>query len=276
MTNNHTVKGSDIMDDYMFQNVMEDKVNCQVFLDSLFPDKKFKVIDAYPQKRIWPLDIEKPTIMDILAKDDKGVQYNLEMQVKSQPFRDERAEFYSSRLVQKALYKGENYDELRRTYVIFIFASDPFDENLRRYTIKNSVFESKRAHFNGKSAIIYLNSQGTKGKITTDLQDFLNLMEDKPVSNGKAIRQIQETMENVGKTKDWRQRSMSIQYKIDAAKEAGIKQGSEKTRLEDIKKLIRVLRLDGNNDSVILNKSLAFYGDDFSKEELSHIITETK
>ena len=69
---------------------------------------------------------------------------------------------------------------------------------------------------------------------------------------------------------------MSIQYKIDAAKEAGIKQGSEKTRLEDIKKLIRVLRLDGNNDSVILNKSLAFYGDDFSKEELSHIITETK
>lgn len=276
MNDFHKVTGSDIMDDYMFQNVMEDKVNCQVFLDSLFPDKKFKVIDAYPQKRIWPLDIEKPTIMDILAKDDKGVQYNLEMQVKSQPFRDERVEFYSSRLVQKALYKGENYDELRRTYVIFIFASDPFDENLRRYTIKNSVGESKRAHFNGKSAIIYLNSQGTKGKITTDLQDFLNLMEDKPVSNGKAIRQIQETMENVGKTKDWRQRSMSIQYKIDEAKEAGIKQGSEKTRLKYVKKSIKMLRLDGNSEADVLSKLMTFYSDDFSKEELSYIIAETK
>lgn len=75
-------------------------------------------------------------------------------------------------------------------------------------------------------------------------------------------------MEKFENVTEWPQRSVFIQEKIDRA--------IKEVRIENIKKSIKMLRLDGNNDSVILNKSLAFYGDDFSKEELSHIIAETK
>ena len=65
---------------------------------------------------------------------------------------------------------------------------------------------------------------------------------------------------------------MSIQHKIDEAREEGIK----KTRLEYVKKSIKMLRLDGNSEADVLSKLMTFYSDDFSKEELSHIIAETK
>ena len=40
------VTGSDIKDDYMFQNVMMEKENCQVFLNSLFPNKNLRIINV--------------------------------------------------------------------------------------------------------------------------------------------------------------------------------------------------------------------------------------
>jgi predicted transposase/invertase (TIGR01784 family) len=274
---------SDIMDDYMFQNVMEQPANCQMFLQSVFPKRKLVLVKVKSQDRVNPTDFAKTTIMDIWAKDDRGRLYDIEMQVAAQRGRDARAEFYAARLIGQTLHKGENYQQSRRSCVIFIFPFDPFHDQRRKYTIKNQVVETRQAHFQGKSEIIYLNSKGTKGTVSADLQDFFGLMNGHEVPEHHFIKQIQDSMAEVGQTTKWEARSMALQYRIAEAERKAAANAAAKAKEEttakvttsSIKKSIKLARRLGANDQTILKNLSELYAGEVSEAELKALIEET-
>jgi predicted transposase/invertase (TIGR01784 family) len=61
---------------------------------------------------------DKLSILDVKAVDEKGIWYNIEMQITDQDYYDKRALYYWARLYTGQLESGINYDKLEKTIVI--------------------------------------------------------------------------------------------------------------------------------------------------------------
>ena len=73
---------------------------------------------------------DKKYILDIYAQDNEGSYYNIELQVARQDFFLERMMSYGGRMVGNQLDRGEEYEELKSSFVISIvdfimFPNDP-------------------------------------------------------------------------------------------------------------------------------------------------------
>lgn len=71
---------------------------------------------------------DKMSILDIKAVDEKGIWYDIEMQLSEQIFYEKRAFYYWAKVYSDQLEGGYNYDELRKTISINILDFDYVDE----------------------------------------------------------------------------------------------------------------------------------------------------
>lgn len=74
---------------------------------------------------------------DIIFEDSDEI-INVEMQnaKQSQDLLPKRAAYYTTKINEKALRKGEDYTQKRNTYVIFLCDFDPFNNGDYRYTAR--------------------------------------------------------------------------------------------------------------------------------------------
>ncbi len=94
--------------------------------------------------------------LDIVAKEKTGVVHNVEVQRSREGASPRRARFHSSTLDVRMLTAGQEFNELKDSYVIFITEEDYFHENLPVYTIRRNIDETKHPFTDG-SHIIYVN-----------------------------------------------------------------------------------------------------------------------
>lgn len=94
--------------------------------------------------------------LDILAKDSTGRHYNIEVQNKPDGAHVRRARFNSSMMDSRMLKEGQEFSELRDSYMVFITHTDIFGHGIPIYTV-NRYFEEIDAPFNDGSHIVYVN-----------------------------------------------------------------------------------------------------------------------
>ena len=97
------------------------------------------------------------TQLDILAEDENGTQFNVEIQRSDEGASVQRARFYCGALDMHFLDTGEKYEALPDAYVIFITESDVFKEGRPIYNVERSINESGKAFGDG-SHIVYVNA----------------------------------------------------------------------------------------------------------------------
>ncbi len=97
------------------------------------------------------------TQLDILAEDEHGTQFNVEIQRSDEGASVQRARFYCGALDMHFLDTGEKYEALPDAYVIFITESDVFKEGRPIYNVERSINESGKAFGDG-SHIVYVNA----------------------------------------------------------------------------------------------------------------------
>ena len=95
--------------------------------------------------------------LDILAEDENGAQFNVEIQRSDEGASVQRARFYCGALDMHFLDTGEKYEALPDAYVIFITESDVFKEGRPIYNVERSINESGKAFGDG-SHIVYVNA----------------------------------------------------------------------------------------------------------------------
>lgn len=78
---------------------------------------------------------DKLSILDIEATDEKGRQYNIEMQVTDEVYYNQRALYYWSRLYSSQLVERDEYDELKKTISINILNFDYFIDEVDYHNI---------------------------------------------------------------------------------------------------------------------------------------------
>ena len=122
-------------DDLYFKYIFGNPENKSILLDLvnsiLYPDEgKERICDLdFVDRELDPeLSDGKQYRLDLLAKTSNGVQLNIEVQTKKQPFLAKRIMCYWARLYSSQRLKGHNYDKLCPTYNIviqnFVFFKD--------------------------------------------------------------------------------------------------------------------------------------------------------
>ena len=98
---------------------------------------------------------DKLSILDIKATDEKGRQYNIEMQITDQVYYNQRALYYWSRLYTGQLQEGSNFDNLKKAISINVLNFDYFDAEPNYHNVfkvlhvesHKSYFEDLELHF---------------------------------------------------------------------------------------------------------------------------------
>ena len=135
--------------------------------------------------------------LDIVAVDDKGVQFDVEVQRNTKGSHIKRARYHQSMIDSRLLRKKQEFKSIKDTYVIFICQHDKFKANKPIYHVDKTVRETGEA-FDDGAHIIYVNGK-YRGK-----DDFGKLAHDfnckkadniyfKPLADG--VRHFKETEE---------------------------------------------------------------------------------
>ena len=119
--------------------------------------------------------------LDLLAKDENGRFFNVEVQTDSSGAPPQRARYYSDAVDTGHFPKGEDYNNLFDTYVIFITKEDVLGKGLPIYHVKRTIDETGDS-FNDGSYIIYVN-----GELTNDNTALGRLVHDFSCLHSKDI-----------------------------------------------------------------------------------------
>ena len=162
-----------LMDDDFMSVVFDNNIEAtQLVLDIILSDKKFTVKSVTSQQEYK--SIEGRTIkLDIYAEDENGIPFDVEIQRADKGAVPKRARFHSSMLDTRLLAKGDDFSELKDTYVIFITENDVLKKGLPIYRIERTVKETGELFGDG-AHIMYVNGKydGTDdiGKLMHDFR----------------------------------------------------------------------------------------------------------
>ena len=129
----------------------------QRMLRVILKNDKIKVADVRIQSFIQNL-YGHSAQLDILAQDENGAYFNVEVQRSDEGASTRRARFYSSVLDTHFLQSSHEYKELPDSYVIFITENDVLQKSLPLCSFERKCDEDNMAFGDG-SHIIYVNSK---------------------------------------------------------------------------------------------------------------------
>ena len=147
-----------LMDDIFMNKVFEnDTERTALLLRIILNNDKIKVVKAVTQQKLKNLsghDLQ----LDILAQEENGKLFNVEVQNHSSGAAARRARYHLSLLDAHSLPKGEVYQKLPDNYVIFITQYDVLKGGLPIYHINRRI-EENNVDFADGSHIIYVNNK---------------------------------------------------------------------------------------------------------------------
>ena len=247
----------------MFAKVMSNKEICKPVLEQILNIKIRDIEYLDYEETIQIAPGSKSIRLDIYVEDDKNTVFNLEMQTTNYEELPKRSRYYQDIIDLKLIEKGQSYDILKTSYVIFICTFDFFEKNRSIYEFENICVDDSDIKLNDGTHKIFLNTKGNRDGISEELQMLLDYFDGREPESQLA-KDIDRKVFEARNNKQWRREYMSYQmelnqqYKNGRAEgieqgmkqgiEQGMKQGIEQGKkqgvqqaTEDINKLIKVL-----------------------------------
>lgn len=130
-----------LKDDFMFGVVMRNPKYCKPFLETILRIKISHIEYPKSQETIDIMADAKSVRLDVYVEDDKNTVYNIEMQTTLKDNLPKRMRYYQGMIDLNILEKGENYKNLKKSFVIFICTFDLFGLGRHVYTFENRCIE---------------------------------------------------------------------------------------------------------------------------------------
>lgn len=144
-----------LMNDAFFDLCMHDNIRgVQKIIQLILGLEDLEITSVVTQKD-FP-GIKRSLRLDVYAVDKKGTLYNIEIQVSNSGANPKRARFHASMLDVHHLDKGEDFDKLPESYVIFITMNDVLGRGQAVYTI-NRYIDGTNERFGDEQHIVYVN-----------------------------------------------------------------------------------------------------------------------
>ena len=232
----------------MFGAVMRNPEICKSILETLLNIQIEKLEYPELQKSISTYYESKGVRLDVYVKDSDKV-FDIEVQNDSAISLPKRMRYYQSMVDMDSLLKGQDYSELKESFIIFICQYDPFTEGLPCYTFKNLCIQDKNLELCDETTKIIFNSTAYDKEKNVDIRKFLKYIRTKvPTSNltDKINNMVEEQKENDKFRTEYLSMNLhdrDITRKAFAEGEAlgiekGISHGAEQKAIETAKKMI--------------------------------------
>ena len=150
------LRGFRLLDDDFLTKCFEgDPKYIQLVLRIVLEMPDLVVVDVRTQVFVENL-LHRSVRLDIVATDSAGRKINVEIQRSDKGAGRKRARYNSSMMDANLLRKGENFDELPDTYVVFITEHDVIGDGQPLYKVERYISGSNKKFEDG-SHIVYVN-----------------------------------------------------------------------------------------------------------------------
>ena len=186
-----------LMDDDFFSEALDGKIEAvEYIINTILERNDIKVKSTKAQVE-YKSATKRSIILDIQAEDANGKVIDIEIQRSDRDSGVKRARFHSSMIDRTLLSKGEDFEDLVDTYVIFITENDKFGKGIPLYHIERRIEEMDYAVFGDGTHIIYVNGEyrNIEHPIGSLMHDF-NCKEAKDIVNpllAEEVRYLKET-----------------------------------------------------------------------------------
>lgn len=189
----------------LFAAALEDPEICQLVLEIILGNKVPKV-KVHAEHSILISSEFRSVRLDIYASDELQVNYNVEAQNENEGNLAKRSRYHQAEMDVSSLKPGDDFNDLKPGYVIFICTFDPFGEGLYRYTFEERCLE-RNIKLGDETRKIFLNTKGKNEKeVPKELIHFLKYVENSTDDYVSGIKDdsIERLHEKVTALKRWR------------------------------------------------------------------------
>ena len=232
-------------DDGMFQAVLHDPEICAELIERLLNIRVSHVEYPELEKQIAPYFSSKGVRLDVYIKGSDKI-IDVEMQSTVKEALGKRLRYYQSMIDIDSLMKGQSYNELKESYILFICKDDPFkDENrkpygLSRYTFKNTCQERNDVNLNDNSLKVVYNASEYEKEEDEKIRNLLHFIcTDEPGKDSFSVR-LSSTVEKLKNDDKFRSTYLAMNlHDFDIKKEA-FEAGARQKAVEDAANLLKL------------------------------------
>ena len=192
------IKNFTLMSDIFMRNVFKQRECLEYVLQVIMEKQDLKVIDQIIQKDYKNLQ-GRSAIMDCVARDSEGKQFDVEIQQDNEGASPKRARYHIGLMDMNTLNPGQDFDELPESYVIFITRDDILGYDFPIYHIDRHIKEADDS-FQDEAHIIYVNSRKQEdtelGRLMHDLH-CKNADEMHSPVLAKRVHELKDTQKGV-------------------------------------------------------------------------------
>ena len=224
-------------DDFMFCKAMQNPDLCKGLIEMILADTIGKIAYISIQHNLKNYEQAKSVRFDVLVQTENGNLYDVEMQVSNEKNIPKRMRFYQAAIDISFLDKGNFYNDLNESFIIFICLFDVIGKNRPVYTFENICIEDKNISLQDGTKKVIINSEAFKNTEDKDLKEFLEYLKTgKP--NNEFTRRIEEVIQTIKENEQARQeyRLMST-FEMDARYKGfseGLKQTAKNMKMEKL------------------------------------------
>lgn len=146
-----------LFDDDLMSRVFDQNIEATELLLRIVLERNIKVTSVTGQDELKnPKVGVRDIILDVHALDENGEEMDVEVQTNSKGAHIKRARYHSSMVDSRMLKAGQDFQEIKDSYVIFIYKHDKFEKGLPIYHVDRYINELQEPFADG-SHIIYVN-----------------------------------------------------------------------------------------------------------------------
>lgn len=244
-------------DDGMFQAVMHDPEICAEVVERLLHIKVNHIDYPKLEKTIAPYYSSKGVRLDVYIKDSDKV-IDVEIQNYKMEAPGKRTRYYQSMVDIDSLMKGQDYSELKESYILFICKDDPFMDpdkknyGLPCYTFRNICKENTTINLDDKTLKVLYNASAYEQEKDEKIRNFLHYVYTNETGEDDFSNRLEETVKKLIENDKFRNdylamnlhdrdiTRMAKQEGIAEGMTKGIEQGAQQKAIEAAINLLRM------------------------------------
>ena len=185
------------------------------------------------------------------VEDKQNRSFDLEMQIADSDNIAKRMRYYQSLIDGDKLKRGQHYNALGDSYIIFICPFDKFKQGRHIYTFRESCDQDYNLKLNDGAVKIFLSTKGTAEDVSDTVKNFLNYV-DSGIVSGTFVKELDEAVRGVKSNEKARLEFMTYQMALLESKLEGEERGREKTLIENLKAVMDSLQVTAEKAMEIL------------------------
>ena len=219
-------------DNFMFCKVITHNPDLCRHMLELILGKTIRRVEIKAAEKVMAITPEAKSIrLDVYLDDEEGTVYDLEMQTYENKNLPRRLRYYQGVIDLNLIEKGDDYDTLPESVIVFICAFDYFGKKLPFYVFENRCEALPELLLGDGARKIFVNPYGDRKGLVEDVAHFLDYIKDNRAAD-EFTRELEQAVEKARTHKEWEVEYMNWRaYEMDVniakrkAREEGWKEG---------------------------------------------------